>query len=252
MKDVPALKEYEMDAMDVDFRLRAQSVQAIDKMISDIRTLLQKKGLDTNTYIVFSADNGYHMGEYNFLPGKMTPFDIDIRVPLVVVGPGVPHQTVTEIAQNVDLAPTFTALAGLGASPPPTTPDGQSLATLLHGTKPPTWRKMALIEHHGPNDDPGDPDNEHHERTSGAARPPYYEALRTEQYLYVEYSHYDSKTGKTTVNERTYYDLAKDLYELNNIYDGLPATRKTELQATLGKNWTCGQSGMPTCWTVQQ
>ena len=53
------------------------------------------------------------MGEHRLLPGKMTAFDTDIRVPLIVVGPGVPAgQTTTRIAENVDLRPTFDGIAG--------------------------------------------------------------------------------------------------------------------------------------------
>ncbi|HTD21281.1 MAG TPA: sulfatase [Terriglobales bacterium] len=184
MKDIPPLAQPEKDAMDDQFRLRAQCTLSIDKMISDIRATLRALGKDKNTYIFFSADNGYHMGDYSFLPGKMTPFDLDIRVPLVVTGPGVSHQTLSEITQTVDLAPTFTELGGNTA---PTEPDGHSLVPLLHG-KNPAWRQMALIEHHGPPDDASDPDNEKHEKSSGDANPPNYEALRSDTYMYVEYS----------------------------------------------------------------
>jgi hypothetical protein len=184
MKDVPALDQHEKDMMDDQFRMRAQCTLAIDKLISDIRATLKALGKDKNTYIFFTADNGYHMGEYSFLPGKMTPFDTDIQVPLVVVGPGVLHQTISAIAQNVDLAPTFT---DLGQNTSPTEPDGHSLVPLLRGLTP-TWRQMALVEHHGPPDDPQDPDNEKHEKESGGAKPPNYEELRSSTYMYVEYS----------------------------------------------------------------
>ncbi len=111
-------------------RMRAQSVLAIDKMIGQIRSTLAGLGLD-NTYVVFSSDNGLHMGEYSLRPGKMTPFDIDVPVPLIVVGPGVPKgQAVSAIAENVDLCPTFTELGGASS---PTSPDGQILVPLLRG-----------------------------------------------------------------------------------------------------------------------
>ncbi len=202
MKDVPPLEQQEKDAMDDDFRLRAQCVLAIDKMINDIRTTLKAMGKDKNTYIFFSADNGYHMGEYSFLPGKMTPFDTDTRVPLVVVGPGVLHQTVNQIAQTVDLAPTFTDIGGNAS---PTEPDGHSLVPLLRGQTPPGWRQVALIEHHGPPDDPADPDIEIHEKTSGDAKPPDYEALRSAKYLYVEYANTAPITSvSSTTTEATF------------------------------------------------
>ena len=74
----------------------------------------EAKGVAENTYIVFSSDNGYHMGEYRLLPGKQTAFDTDIHVPLIVSGPGVPAgRTVSQLASNIDLAPTFETLAGL-------------------------------------------------------------------------------------------------------------------------------------------
>jgi len=244
MRDTPALAPQEMEAMDNEFRLRAQSVRAIDKLISDIRAGLKATGEDQNTYIFFSSDNGYHMGEYRFLPGKMTPFDTDIRVPLVVVGPGVPHQTIQAIAQNIDLSPTFTDLGGHSA---PTEPDGKSLVPFLQGVKPPVWRTKALIEHHGPPDDPSDPDNEKNERASGNANPPNYEALRTDQYLYVEYDNNGS-----TLSEQGYYDVVKDPYELKNIFKSLPPSQQAALHSALQKMINCGQPGNPTCWQAQQ
>ena len=76
--------------IDANFRMRAQSVQAIDEMIGAIRAQLRRLGAADNTYIVFSSDNGYHMGQRRLLAGKQTYFDHDVRVPMVVVGPGVP------------------------------------------------------------------------------------------------------------------------------------------------------------------
>ena len=84
------LTRQEIAELDRDFRKRAQSVQAIDKLIGDIRTKLRRLGVAHNTYVVFTSDNGFHMGERRLLEGKQTYWDHDIRVPLVVVGPGVP------------------------------------------------------------------------------------------------------------------------------------------------------------------
>ena len=69
--------------------MRVQSIKGIDDMIGAIRKTLQDQGLTQDTYVIFSSDNGYHMGEYSLRAGKMTPFDTDIHVPLIVVGPGV-------------------------------------------------------------------------------------------------------------------------------------------------------------------
>lgn len=57
------------------------------------------------------------MGEHRLKPGKMTAFDTDIHVPLVVTGPGVVHgRTRDEVVENIDLCPTFAELAGVAYS----------------------------------------------------------------------------------------------------------------------------------------
>src|SRR6202030_23788 len=121
-----ALSAADIAAIDRDFRKRAQSVLAVDRMIGELQAAVAAIGATRNTYFVFSSDNGYHMGEHRLMPGKMTAFDTDIRVPLIVTGPGVPAgRTIEEIVQNTDLCPTF---AELGFATAPPSVDGRSLA----------------------------------------------------------------------------------------------------------------------------
>ncbi|MEK8103987.1 sulfatase-like hydrolase/transferase [Micromonospora sp. M12] len=102
------LTAQEKSTLDTNFRKRAQSVQAVDRLIGNLRAQLTTSGIADNTYVVFSSDNGFHMGEYRLTGGKQTAFDTDVRVPLVVAGPGVvPGSQRAEIVQNIDLAPTF-------------------------------------------------------------------------------------------------------------------------------------------------
>jgi N-acetylglucosamine-6-sulfatase len=194
-------------AITTDYRDRVEADLSVDDMIGQIEHELRARGVARNTYIVFSSDNGLHMGEYRLEPGKQTAFDTDIRVPLIVSGPHVPAgRTVTQLASNIDLAPTFEALAGLKIRK---TIDGHSLAALWHGQRPKDWRQAILIEHHGPDDSPSDPDAQ----TTAQADPPSYEAVRTENALYVLYANGDQE----------YYDTATDPLELDNIaVDGVP------------------------------
>jgi N-acetylglucosamine-6-sulfatase len=99
--------------IDREYRMRAQAVEAVDRLLGLVETRLAARGLTRNTYIVFSPDNGYHMGQHRLLAGKETAFDTDIRVPLIIAGPGVPQgRVISQVVQNVDLDPTFVQLAG--------------------------------------------------------------------------------------------------------------------------------------------
>ena len=87
-------------------------------MLRDVGTLHE-------TYIVFSSDNGYHLGQHRLPAGKQTPYDSDTHVPFVVRGPGIAHgATVTALSSTVDVMPTFLAMAGVDV---PLHVDGRSL-----------------------------------------------------------------------------------------------------------------------------
>jgi arylsulfatase A-like enzyme len=219
----PQLTAADMAAIDRDFRKRAQSVQAVDAMVGELQAAVAAAGETNNTYFVFSSDNGYHMGEHRLMPGKMTAFDSDIHVPLIVTGPGVPAGLVVrEITANVDLCPTFTELGG---AVPPASIDGRSLVAFLHGQKAGPWRNAALVEHRGPHDDATDPDAP----ALRSGNPTTYEALRGLTSLYVEYAD----------GEREYHDLAKDPDELRNTYSLLSSAEQASLQAALNAMKSC-------------
>jgi N-acetylglucosamine-6-sulfatase len=211
--DLPPLRRDEVTIMDDWFRRRVQSVQAIDSMVSTLQREVREQGLASNTYFVFSSDNGYHIGEHRLRPGKMTAFDTDIRVPLVVVGPGIqPGMRIDALAENIDLAPTFEELAGHASSP---AVEGRSLVPLLEGRQPEHWRRAAFVEHRGPDVNPADPDFPDPE----SGNPPSYKAIRFENALYVEY----------VDGEHEYYDLAADPFELRNVYADLGRARRAQL-----------------------
>lgn len=214
----------QIGAVDGVYRLRAQAVEAIDDLIARIEARLQRDGVADNTYIVFSSDNGFHHGDHRLLPGKLTAFETDIRVPLVVAGPGVgAGRTVARVTENVDLYPTFVRLARGGPSP---LVDGRSLVPFLRGSAAPDWRDAALVEHHGPDfgaeAGPDAPEN-------GSGNPSTYEALRLPHALYVEYAN----------GEREYYDLASDPYELTNAYAELSPHQAAALHSQLAALESC-------------
>jgi N-acetylglucosamine-6-sulfatase len=229
--------------IDTEYRRRAQSVKAVDRLLASIELTLAAHGQLSNTYIVFSSDNGYHMGQHRLLPGKETAFDSDIHVPLIVTGPGVTAgRVVYDVVQNTDLDPTFLQLAGSRLDG---TVDGSSLVPLLHArpsTPSQTWPTVALIEHHGPDHLP-DPD---FENGDSGGNPSSYEAIRAHSrrlgdVVYVEY---------TKTHGREFYDLSKDPFERNNTYALLSAARRAELHRVLVRLERC--HGARSCWTAAQ
>ncbi|GAB3151984.1 sulfatase [Amycolatopsis stemonae] len=217
------LTDKEKTGIDTDFRKRVQAVQSVDRMVGSLRETLTKAGVADNTLVVFSSDNGFHMGEHRLTPGKMTAFDTDVHVPLIAAGAGTgAGRTVANPAANIDLAPTFESLAG--ATPPPAT-DGRSLVPLLTGQQAPGWRTASLVEHHGPDTDPTDPDMP----AKNSGNPTTYEALRTPAITYVEY------TDGTT----EFYDRTRDPDELDNTAATLPPDRKTQLHNALQAQKNC-------------
>jgi arylsulfatase A-like enzyme len=205
-------------------------VEAVDDLIATLEKRLRRDGVSDDTYIFFSSDNGYHLGDHRLTPGKLTAFETDTRVPLVVTGPDVAAaQNVARVTENVDLYPTFVRLGRAGASP---LVDGKSLVPLLRGHPAALWRDAALVEHHGPDfGAAAGPDAP----LVGSGNPSTYEALRLPHAMYVEY----------TDGEREYYDLESDPYELRNIYPQLSSAQVDAAHSRLATLERC--RGATTC-----
>jgi arylsulfatase A-like enzyme len=202
-----------------DWERRLEADLAVDDLLGNVRKAVSDAGIANDTYIVFSSDNGLHMGEYRLTPGKETAFDTDINVPLVVAGPDVPAGTTSDaLASSIDLAPTFLDLTGVGTDPGE---DGTSLAAVWHGHDPTDWQQGVLIEHHHRQGVPSDPDLQN----ARAADPPGYAAVRTKDALYVRY----------TDGEQEYYDTRTDPSELDDIARrGVPGRLQRMLSALQG------------------
>ena len=68
----------------------------------------------TNTYVVFTSDHGFHLGQFRLPYDKRQPYETDLRVPLWVRGPGIEAGATVDdvVAVGVDLAPTLLDMAG--------------------------------------------------------------------------------------------------------------------------------------------
>jgi N-acetylglucosamine-6-sulfatase len=238
----------EITRLNEAFNLRVEAVQAVDRMIGDLMTKLAANGLDKNTYVIFSSDNGYHMGEHMLEAGKQTAFDTDINVPLIVVGPGVPAGVIDDhVVENIDLCPTF---AELGGAQPLATADGHSLVPLIHGQSVTDWRNVLLVEHLGGNMDPADPDNEQNADggPGSGPDPTTYDAIRM-----MGTAADGGATEKVFVSyvdgETEYYDIDNDPYEMTNTVGNLAPAAVTQYKGVVSAIKAC--KGTATCWSAQ-
>ncbi|MBI5879987.1 MAG: sulfatase [Chloroflexi bacterium] len=229
IKDRPLLTTKQMDTIDQDYRKRLQALQAVDEGIEAIVNALKASGQLDNTYIFFTSDNGYHLGNHRQITGKITPYQEELRVTMIVRGPGVPAgKTVPHLSGNADLAPTWADLAGAKL---PDFVDGRSLVPLMRGSSIPLdqWRQVYPIENGEmraartqstpgliPVTDAGlleQPDGDANRmaalstaQQNRLAVPPL-RGIRMQTTSYIEYN-----TG-----EKEYYDIQADPYQLQNL-----------------------------------
>jgi arylsulfatase A-like enzyme len=240
--------------MDKYQRNRLASTLAIDEMVGELVVALEESGELDNTYIFFTSDNGYHAGEHRLTTGKWTAYEEDIKVPLIVRGPGVPKGARREqLVLNNDVAPTLAEIAGAQV---PRFVDGRSLMPLLTDNPPSRedWRSAFLVEAASELTGPeapsigedwvrptlsGDPwPVDWQERLDeGGVEPqdwgrPAFEAIRTQRYLYVEYHN----------EERELYDLRRDPFELNNAYGDTDADVLQHLENRLAELRECAET----------
>ena len=206
----PLLGAQQIANVTENYRQRLESLLAVDEAVAAMVTALRETGELDRTLIVFTADNGFFHGEHRVPSGKVLLYEPSIRVPLIIRGPGIPPgQHVTELAANVDLAPTIVAATG---APALRVMDGRSLLPLAKDPGRRTGRDILI------------------ERGPGGNNQQIFTALRTTRYLYAEYSNGD----------RELYDLAADPHQLTSLH-AQPAFQalRTLLAERLARLRTC-------------
>lgn len=227
-----------------DLRDRARMAQSADRLVSRI---LGSVGPDT--YVVLTSDNGFHLGQNGMGRGKGSPYDTDVRVPLLITGPGVLPGTRREVTSNVDLAPTFEELAGLLPAP---YRSGVSLVPTL--TQPTLVRQSyAFLEHTQQTLTGNDPDA----AFSGSEldRIPSYTAVRSRTALLVRLD-LDPRRGKTSWGYEFYSYRLNDFEKRNNVANPRRRDEVALLMAKLAAFDGCRERGdqvvSPACRTVTQ
>ncbi|MDA7885618.1 sulfatase-like hydrolase/transferase [Pirellulales bacterium] len=180
------------DKYQANVRAYYRMVTGIDGAIGRFMQALETAGLADNTIIVYSADNGYYMGNRG-LAGKWSHFEESLRVPLIIYDPRVKPsqrgQVTKATALNLDLPATFLDWAGIKI---PERYQGRSLQQIVNGKNRDDWRKETFHEHFAVRN-----------------RIPAFEGLRNENYKYVRYFDHG--------NHEFLHDLKNDPDELTNL-----------------------------------
>jgi len=130
-----------------NMRAYFRMISGLDYEIGRVLAALAERGLADNTIIVYTADNGYYMGDRGF-QGKWSHYEQSLRVPLVIYDPRLAQaergRVLEQMALNIDLPATFLDWAGV---PAPSNYQGRSLRPLVEGRTPADWRRDFFCEH---------------------------------------------------------------------------------------------------------
>ena len=167
------------------------TVKSVDEGIGRILDYLEETGLDENTLVVYTSDQGFYLGEHGWFD-KRFMYEESMKMPLLMQLPGViePGTTIDALVQNLDFAPTFLDLAG-----------GQQYAAHMQGE---SFR--GLLE--GTQDDFKDAVYYHYYDFPAFHMVKRQYGVRTDRYKLIHF--YDD------IDEWEFYDLEKDPKELHN------------------------------------
>jgi arylsulfatase A-like enzyme len=172
------------------FQKYCETLLAVDESVVSVLNYLEENDLLENTVVFYMGDNGFSFGEHGLID-KRQAYEESMRVPLLAYGKGIqPGTNISQLIQNIDIAPTILALAG-GTTPGDM--DGASFAPMLMGESI-SWRDTICYEYFWERPFP---------------QTPTVFAIRTSQYKFIRYQ------GVWDINEL--YDLKNDPMELNNL-----------------------------------
>ena len=166
-------------------------IVSVDESVGRIMDFLKENGLDNNTIVVYTSDQGFFLGEHGLFD-KRFMYEEAMRTPLLIKYPReIEVGSVSgKLVQNLDIAPTLLDVAGVEI---PEGMQGKSLRKLWK-ENPENWRD-AIYYHY-------------YEKGFGAT--PHY-GIRTNKYKLIHF--YD------VVDSWELYDLKKDTFEMNNLID---------------------------------
>ncbi|MBO0939761.1 sulfatase [Fibrella sp. HMF5335] len=196
----------------------AETLLGVDDSVGRVLKWLEDNGQLDNTLVVYMGDNGFSFGEHGLID-KRHMYEESMRVPMLVHCPGTVKAgtKITQVIQNIDVAPTLMAYAGLSK---PAQMQGNSFLPILAG-QPIAWKDRAFYEYYWEIDFP---------------QTPTMFGVRNDQYKYI------FNYGVWDTNEL--YDLKADPNEANNL---IKSPQHQEIARTLRDqvfDWLEGTGGM--------
>lgn len=183
-------------------------IASVDEGVGKVLDFLKENGLDENTIVVYTSDQGFYLGEHGWFDKRFI-YDESFKTPLLIKWPNVikAGSKNSQMVQNLDFAQTFLDAAGVKA---PADMQGESLVPIFKG-KGQNFRDAAYY---------------HYYEYPGQHTVKRHYGIVTEKYKLVHY-YYD-------VDEWELYDRLNDKNEMKNVHnDPKYAKIKTELHKKL-------------------
>lgn len=171
------------------------TVASVDEGVGKILDFLEEKGLNENTIVVYTTDQGFYLGERGFFD-KRFMYEESMIMPLVIQYPGEiePGTEIHALTQNLDFLPTFLDYAGIQK---PRDVQGESFRPLLNNQLSEDDFRGAIYYHY-------------YDFPAFHMVKKHY-GIRTQRYKLMHF--YDD------IDVWELYDLEEDPQELNNVYD---------------------------------
>jgi len=182
-------------------------ISAVDKSVGKVLDYLKESGLDKNTIVIYTSDQGFYLGEHGWFD-KRWMYKESLNTPLMISWPGVTEagSVNNDLVSNLDFGETLIDVAG---GQVPADMQGKSMLPILKGETPADWRKAHYYHYY------------EHPSEHNVMR---HYGITTEKYKLIHF-YYD-------MDKWELFDLEKDPNEMTNIYDD-PAY--ADVQADLHK-----------------
>jgi arylsulfatase A-like enzyme len=168
-------------------------IAAVDKSVGEMLDFLKENGLDRNTIVIYTSDQGFYLGEHGWFD-KRFMFEESYKTALLMQWPGVikAGSVNNDMVSNIDLPETFLEIAGVTV---PADMQGRSMLAVAEGHTPADWRKEHFY---------------HYYEYPGVHSVKRHYGISTDRYKLIHY-YYD-------IDEWELFDLKADPSEMKNVY----------------------------------